>query len=345
MNKETRAYKIVITIMALLLIVAGIMIYKNYNENTVRDEQITQSIIKNKHDENEDVQLIISEADKLVKQDNIEKAINIIEDGIEKHPNNNILQDKLMDYQYLYKTKVKDKALNDADALVQNQGDYLGAIHLLEKIKTSIGEDFEDVNDRFSEYKDYYISELSERINEEINNENFDDAEKLVKEAMKELPDEQLLKDKLNEVENLRPQYLLDIIEPYEKPYYYKKFGFETFKMAGSEYKHGYTCMGYGDQDKGNLTYFNIQGKNYKEISFTAGFVDGTANADDIVVTFRTIVDGNVVDAFDVRMGDLPVRRTIELPENASQLILSVDSHKMVAMYDSVYGLANLTVK
>lgn len=341
MNKETRVYKIVIIILALIIIGGGIMIYKISNAN---EEQITQTIIKNEHDENEEIQFIISEADKSAQQDKYEKAINIIEEGIEKHPNNNILQDKLMDYQYLNDTKIKDKALNDADALVQNQGDYLGAIHLLEKIKTSIGEDFEDVNDRFSEYKNYYISELSEMINEEINNENFDDAEKLVKEAIKELPDEQqLFNEKLNEIENLRPQYLLDIIEPYEKPYYYKKFGGETFKMAGTEYKQGFTCMGYGDQDKGNLTYFNIQGKNYKEISFTAGFVDGTANAD--VVTFRTIVDGNVVDAFDVHMGDLPVRRTIELPENASQLVLSVDSHRMVAMYDSVYGLANLTVQ
>lgn len=51
MNKETRVYKIVIIILALIIIGGGIMIYKISNAN---EEQITQTIIKNEHDENEE---------------------------------------------------------------------------------------------------------------------------------------------------------------------------------------------------------------------------------------------------------------------------------------------------
>ena len=341
MKKETRIYKIVIAIMALIIIIAGVMLYKIVNAS---DKNITFSTLKNNEDES--VQIIISEADKLAQQNEIEKAIRKIEDGIELYPDNNMLKDKLSEYEYLNKTKIKNNALNDAETLVQNQGDYLGAVHLLEKTKSSIGEDFEDVNSKILEYKRYYISELIEIVNAEINDENFDEAEKQVKAALKELPAEQLLEEKLDDIANMRPQYLIDIMEPYDKPYHYKAFSgdFNTILMGGNEYKNGFTCLGYGDEDKGNLTYFNLQGK-YSEISFTAGFVDGMSNFDDVVVTFRTIVDGNIVDSFDMKIGDLPVKRSIELPEGANQLIFSVDSHMITAMYDGEYGMADITVK
>lgn len=66
-------------------------------------------------------------------------------------------------------------------------------------------------------------------------------------------------------VDETKGLYLLDVVESYITPYYFDNCMSKSFKMAGTLYTNGYTCMGYGDRDRGNVTYFNLNGK-YKRI-------------------------------------------------------------------------------
>ena len=66
-------------------------------------------------------------------------------------------------------------------------------------------------------------------------------------------------------VDETKGLYLLDVVDSYITPYYFDNCMSKSFKMAGTLYTNGYTCMGYGDRDRGNVTYFNLNGK-YKRI-------------------------------------------------------------------------------
>ena len=138
--------------------------------------------------------------------------------------------------------------------------------------------------------------------------------------------------------------YLLDVIKPYSTPYHYEECISKSFKMGGTSYKNGFTCMGYGDEGKGNLTYFNLNGQ-YKELLFTAGILDQNfIGSLPEKVTFRVIADGKEVDSFTMRYGSLPISRKVNI-NKCKQLIISVYSYCGTAFYDGYYGVAELKVK
>ena len=134
--------------------------------------------------------------------------------------------------------------------------------------------------------------------------------------------------------------YLVEVCESYQHAYYYEVFTSGTFDMGGVSYSHGFTTMGYGDKDEGNLTYFNLEGK-YTTLSFVAGLAGNSMFADprsaDVVVS----LDGTEVLAFTISPDSLPEEYTIDVT-GASQLRFSVYSGVSVAMYDSTYGFANM---
>ena len=138
--------------------------------------------------------------------------------------------------------------------------------------------------------------------------------------------------------------YLLDLVKPYVTPYHYEEYMDKSFKMGGKCYTNGFTCMGYGDVNEGNVTYFNLNGE-YSQISFTIGVLDEHFNGDSSdKVTFRVIADGKEVDRYTMKYGDLPVTRTVSI-KNCKQLKISVYSYQSTAFYDGYYGLAEIKVK
>lgn len=138
--------------------------------------------------------------------------------------------------------------------------------------------------------------------------------------------------------------YLLDVVTPYVKPYWYEEYMSKSFQMGGTRYTNGFTCMGYGDEQLGNLTYFNMNGQ-YKELSFIAGILDQDFIGDPPEkVTFRIIADGKEVDKFTMKYGSLPVSRKVNI-NNCKQLVISVYSYNSTAFYDGNYGLAEIRVK
>lgn len=131
--------------------------------------------------------------------------------------------------------------------------------------------------------------------------------------------------------------YLLDIVRPYEKPYWYKE---TQMVMGGDTYGHGYTCMGYGDEGYGNVTSFNLKGR-YSKLSFTAGLLDGNSNIwqADIYI----YADGELINTFKIIPGTLPKYYTADITD-CIQLKICVYSNRSVAQWDSTYGIANIRV-
>ena len=131
--------------------------------------------------------------------------------------------------------------------------------------------------------------------------------------------------------------YLLDIMEPYEKPYYYDTM---NFVMGGDSYGHGYSCMGYGDEGFGNVTSFNLKGK-FSKLTFDAGILDndGYKNNANIYI----YADGELIEDFVIDPNNLPKHYKVNV-EDCIQLRICVYSHRSVAMWDSSYGIANIKV-
>lgn len=131
-------------------------------------------------------------------------------------------------------------------------------------------------------------------------------------------------------------QYLLNVVTPHATPSRYD--GASIMSMGGYYYTNGFSCMGYGDYIKGNLTSFNLDGK-YKQISFDAGIILDR----DLEVTFKFYADGKKVYEFSMDKGELPTTHSFSV-ENCSELTVSVSDHQRDASTSGTYGLANIIV-
>lgn len=130
--------------------------------------------------------------------------------------------------------------------------------------------------------------------------------------------------------------YLLSAVKPHTVPTRYNDS--DILSMGGHRYRNGFSCMGYGEYNKGNEVCFSLDGK-YKEISFVAGIVLDRAQK----VTFRFQADGVTVYEFTMEEGDLPAEHTFSV-EGCSELVISVWDKQRGAETSGTYGLANIVV-
>lgn len=343
-SKKSNLPKIIPAVLAVIVLVGvGIFavpkIIDNDETAITSDNTGSENGQYSKGDE-EQIANIIADAEALATKEDYEGALTKVKAGLVTYPKSEELQNKSDEYTTMLNTQIKEKALDDADTLVKS-GDYLAAIQTIEAATNTIGEDAE-LNAKAKEYENSYVSETVEQANTFVENKDFDAADKLLETALGKFPDNTILKQKIQEIDECRPKYLLDVIAPYEKPYHYEDHNTVPFSMGGQSFTHGFTCMGYGDRNLGNLTYFNLGGK-YTELSFTAGIVDEHAPVNGETIVFSVAIDGNVVDSFEMKEGDLPVDRTITIPQG-NQLVFSVYSNQGTAFYDGNYGIANITV-
>lgn len=113
------------------------------------------------------------------------------------------------------------------------------------------------------------------KINNLQSEEKYDEAIEMVDSALKTLPRSNELISKKEKIIAEKPQSFMDVCEPYETSYNYKKFvNGETFQMSGQDRTNGFTIMGYNNQALSNLN-----GK-YRELSFDVGHIDGAEMLD-----------------------------------------------------------------
>ena len=282
----------------------------------------------------------LAEAEALAESGDYVSAMAVINKAQETYGDNTEYQKAHSAYNDAYNASVKTEAITTADGLAAN-GDYIGAFQTIETALNTIGED-KELQQKAQSYEDLYIADIVEQIDSYLKAKDYDSATNTVNNALKMFPNNKILAEEQKKIEESKPKYLLDVITPYEKPYHYEDHNGMPFYMGGQSYKHGFTCMGYGDRGYGNLTYFNLGGK-YDELSFIAGIVDGEAPVNGESIVFSIAVDGTVVDSFEISEGDLPVSRTVDI-SGCKQLVISVYSHQGTAFYDGHYGIAEIKI-
>lgn len=218
-----------------------------------------------------------SERAKKEKNDLIEDLENIKKDNDKlnedlKTANNelNSMQKYIEDNQADVDKKIEEQAKEYATS-----GDYLRAIVELQGI-VKITPSIELL---IKEYTQQYEAYVTKEVNTFIIDGKLDEANKLLNEDLKYIPDSQVLKDLQQRIEESQPQKMLDVAaanqfggDTYEE-YSMKTTGGSGFFMGGDKYSEG---MAFRTAHDPWATY-PLKSK-YNTLNFTLGHMDGSDN-------------------------------------------------------------------
>lgn len=284
---------------------------------------------------------ILNKTENPGSQADYESAIDTLNIALKIVPDDEKLTARLDELETGYADLLKSEALTNGTQYIQD-GKFEELFELLSKACEKNSGDTELENLKKTA-EDEFVKKVQTIVDGYVANDDYEDAILCLNDAIELCSDNQELQKMLENIEAEKPYYLLEVVDPYETPMQYEDHEGSYFEMGGEKYTHGFTCMGYGDKDKGNLTYFNINGK-YKELSYIAGIVDNSGLSNGNTVVFSIIADGTVVDTCEMKAGDLPVSRNVSI-KGCKQLVISVYSHQSTAFYDGIYGLADIKVK
>ena len=190
-----------------------------------------------------------------------------------------------------------------------SSGKYEIAIPILNEIN----EKSEDVNALLKEYKNNYETLVISNAESLAHNGNYDEAITLIEEALKVIPDSQILHDKKK---NVTPQYLVDTIECYKAENLWLLDSKEYIKMSGKSYRHaifskssdiGVTMF---NNAYSASAFYNLDG-TYSQLSGTIGHIDFSGSG-----TIGENDSGQVYDAEITIWGDNKEIYTIVLSAN-----------------------------
>lgn len=336
-KKKSKVPVVIVSVLAVMILVgAGIFAVPKLldgddsaNPSKTSSETTSETTDYSEFDE-EQIASIISEADALAAEEDYEGALAKIQTGLTIYPKSEELQKKSEEYTSVLNAQVKTNALTTAETLAQT-GDYLGAFNAIDQAISTVGED-EELVSKAKEYEDTYVSNTIEEIDTFINNKEYDSAETILVDATENFPENELLLEKSEELESIKPVYLLEAVEPYQKAGAYDDTN--LLDMGGKTYSNGFECWGWDAK-----TYFNLEGK-YSELTFTAGIVQPTWSH--ATVEFTIYCDDKAVYSFEMGMGDLPTTHTINI-EGCNQLIFAVNDGYN-ASGTGRYGIAEIIV-
>lgn len=278
----------------------------------------------------EQIASIISDADALAAKEDYEGALAKVQTGLVTYPKSEELQKKSEEYTSALNAQVKTDALTAAETLAQT-GDYLGAFNTVDQAISTIGQDGE-LASKAKEYEDAYVSNVIEKVDTLMNDKDYDSAENILADATDNFPGNELLLEKGVELETIKPAYLLQVVQPYQKASGYDDTS--LLDMGGKKYSNGFECMGCNTK-----TYFNLEGK-YSELTFTTGIVQPTWSH--ATVEFTIYCDNKAIYSVEMGMGDLPTTHAINV-EGCNQLIFAVNDGYN-AGGTGHYGIADIMV-
>ena len=289
----------------------------------------------------EQIASIINEADALASEEDYEGALAKIQTGLATYPKSEELQKKSEEYTSALNAQVKTDALTVAETLAQTE-DYLGAFNTVDQAISTIGEDKELVS-KAKEYEDAYASNIVSQVDACLEVDDFDAADQLVSETLKQFPNNITIKEQQKRIEDSRPKNLMSVCPPYETDYgYYSangdvKDGSSVFNMAGETYTNGFKMDIFGAG--GTKVIFNLKGQ-YSKLDFDLGHVDGTG---DLTLHLKITLDGTANEIIVFNYDDLVKHYTIDV-SGVNQLIIEGFGTNS-GMWGSHYGLANITVR
>lgn len=267
----------------------------------------------------------LSEAAEYVTSGDYKSALAILKKALITYKDDADYQTAYDTYNQEYMIQVKGDSLAKADDLVQ-QLDYLGAIQTIEQAVSIIGEDAQ-LQEKLQEYGEAYVLDVLSKVDVCLESKDFDEAEKILGEAVKEFPQNQELKEKSDVVEKSKPKYLLTVCPPYETEKYEE---INQITMGSVTYTNGFTLNSYSA-----YAIFNLDG-NYENMSFTLGHVDGSTMRD---VNINIYLDEQLVEKIEVNCEALPKEHTISL-NGADQMKIELKGDALWL----VYGFGNVVV-
>ena len=145
----------------------------------------------------------IADAQKLADNGDYKSAMSLIQRAIDTYGEDADYQKAYDTYNQKYISEVKDNAITEADDLAKNE-DYLGAFKIIEQANSAIGEDVQ-LTQKAQLYEEAYVSSVITQVDMYISERDLDNAEAVLNDAIKQIPDSSILKSKLVELEEKQP--------------------------------------------------------------------------------------------------------------------------------------------
>lgn len=169
---------------------------------------------------------IISEAESLANNEDFEGALAKVKTSITTYPNSIDLQTKADEYTNSLNAQIKEKALTEAAALAESS-DYVSAITVIKNAQKSLNND-ESLAVKAAEYEEAYALDISAQVDALMATLEYDEAASLISSALHNVPDNAVLKDKLDSINRSRP-ISLSTLSPFNSgSQYINKFQWNT---------------------------------------------------------------------------------------------------------------------
>lgn len=197
----------------------------------------------------------------------------------------------------LQRTENNEHIVNSAKQYAEN-GEIKNALLLLLGVKTPTPEMAILIDDYQRDFETQIILQATL-----LSGENkYEEAIEVVEEALMIIPNNSLLKEKRDEINQLKPQKLISISPPYEK-YGYTEMISSPMSMGGENYYYGFQLGKAWDVSYAN---FNL-GAKYNTVSVVIGHIDGSGEVDK---TVNIYADDVLIDTVEVKNQNLPKEYT-----------------------------------
>ena len=246
-KKKSKAPKIVAIVLALVLLLSGAVVAYPY---------VSDSLFNDTANNDDPIQAIINDAEKLANNNYLDKAIEKIEQGLVNYPDSVDLQEKLDEYTLKLTQQEKQKILEDAAALAEN-GDYLGAMKKMETAHKAVPEDV-DYEIAYYKYCGAYEDSVIAQADKLAENGDYNGAIALVEIAGKNITNSQKLDAAKNKYLQMIPFDYLHYMEYSEISYggntnnkFYLLFDGKASTPTETIYSEGllfYRCGSYTEE-------------------------------------------------------------------------------------------------
>lgn len=307
-KKKNKMPAMIATVLAVVLIV-GVGIFavpKLLDENGSPDPSDTSGeTISNTTDDSafdeKQIASIINEAHELAAKEDYEGALAMVKDGLVTYPKSKDLQEKSEEYTAALNAQIKIDTLTAAEALAQD-GDYLGAIDKIKQAMSTIGSDTE-LTDKAKTYEDAYVLTVISNTDQLLAENKFDEATKILQEAIEIFPNNQNLKSKITDVEEHKP-VLLTSLYVVDEQYYEVGPCIDTY---GDTYNSAFTVGSY--QSWPGFVIFNLN-REYSTLTVT---VASSADGDPYGVGYKICTDDNAIHSAYIETTTEPQTITLDV--------------------------------
>lgn len=262
----------------------------------------------------------LAEAASFAQSCDFVSAIRLIEKAMENNNDDADYQNAYAKYCDEYKTY----AFSSADSLAA-AGDYLGAIEVIEQVSAELGMT-ESFAIKMQSYEEKFVAEAIKQVDALIADEDYTAAETNLDVALKEFPDNQLLKEEQNLLEKAKLVVYLFDKKPYmvedaighsrnnDRDTHWSTSGWfmpDGFRMCcgGVYYSKGLHLT--ADETKQTKVFYNLNGE-YSVLRGKIAFEDLTIKRVDHSYIINFYGDGSLLKRYTIYKGDLPI--DVEIP-------------------------------